>query len=68
MRRPGDFTPAPLGGRVAARRQMFMEQRSPTGDSPTKKAGLARAAKKTAKTRTKKTTKRATKKVSKKKR
>ena len=29
MRRPGDTTPPPPGGRVAARKQLFVDQRSP---------------------------------------
>ena len=58
MKRPGDTTPAPPGGRVAARLRMYEEQRSSDSGSPIKKATAARAAtkaKKRKKTKTKKT-------------
>lgn len=49
MKRPGDTTPAPPGGRVAARQRMFEEQRSAT---PLKrKASAPRAIKKKTKKR-----------------
>lgn len=57
MKRPGDTTPAPPGGRVAARLRMYEEQRGSGSGSPIKKATAARAAtkakkrKKTKKTR-----------------
>jgi hypothetical protein len=59
MKRPGDTTPAPPGGRVAARHRQYAEQRGEEPGSPMKKTASARAAKKTTKKkRIKKTKKR----------
>ena len=44
MKRPGDTTPVPPGGRVAARLRMYEEQRGSDSGSPIKKATAARAA------------------------
>ena len=49
MKRPGDTTPVPPGGRVAARLRMYEEQRGSDAGSPIKKATAARAATKTKK-------------------
>jgi hypothetical protein len=57
MKRPGDTTPAPPGGRVAARLRMFAEQRGSDSGSPMKKATAVRAATKAKRKTTKKKTK-----------
>jgi hypothetical protein len=52
MKRPGDTTPAPPGGRVAARLRMYEEQRGSDSGSPIKtKAKKRKKTKKTKKTR-----------------
>ena len=57
MRRPGDTTPPPAGGRVAARQRMFTEQRLPASGSAKKETTPAGTTKKTRKTKKRKKTK-----------
>lgn len=60
MKRPGDTTPAPPGGRVAARLRLYEEQRGSDSGSPMKKTSVVRAVTKAKK---KKTTRKKTKKT-----
>jgi hypothetical protein len=49
MKRPGDTTPAPPGGRAAARLRLYAEQRGSDSGSPMKETASGRPAKKTTK-------------------
>jgi len=46
MRRPGDKTPPPPGGRAGARLRLYVEQREPVSNAPKKKTAKKRTTKK----------------------